>query len=73
MSAPDTYIEKQKKRHKPALLGIKGAIGAGAIIILMLMFFVIGNGRDDTPPAADGSDTTVVPVDPVAPGTNESN
>ena len=27
MSAPDTNVEKEEQKHKPALLGIKGAIG----------------------------------------------
>jgi len=26
MSAPDTNIDKQEKQHKPALLGVKGAM-----------------------------------------------
>jgi hypothetical protein len=73
MSAPDTNIEKQEKRHKPALMGIKGAIGFGVLMVLVLLFFVIGNGRDDETQPGLSSDTTVAPVDPVATGTNESN
>lgn len=79
MSAPDTNPQKQEDRHKPALLGIKGAMIFGALMIGLMLFFVIDNGRgtDETDavtteqPAA--SDTTVAPVDPVVPGTNESN
>lgn len=79
MSAPDTNTEKQEERHKPALLGIKGAMIFGALMMVLLAFFVLGNARDDDaadvvntdPGAAETS--TVAPVDPVEPGTNESN
>ncbi len=79
MSAPDTNTEKQERRHKPALLGVKGAMIFGALMIGLMLFFVLDNGRgtDETEavtteqPAT--SDTTVTPVDPVVPGTNESN
>jgi hypothetical protein len=98
MSAPDTNIEKQEKQHKPALLGVKGAIIFGVVITAILGFILIGNGREDHQPAAEeatqgittdstvpavtdaepngasqADDTNAAPVDPVAPGTNESN
>jgi hypothetical protein len=79
MSAPDTNIKKQEKQHKPSLWGIKGAMAFGLLMIALLMFFVIGNGREDdasgvvnTDPGA-ATTSTAAPVDPVAPGTNESN
>ena len=79
MSAPDTNIETQEKKHKPALLGIKGAMIFGVLTVLVLLFFIIDNGREDV--AEDGVvieqdagvATTPAPVDPVATGTNDSN
>jgi hypothetical protein len=98
MSAPDTNIDKQEKQHKPALLGVKGAMIFGIVITAILGFVLIDNGREDRQPAAEegtqeittdstvpavtdedtsgttqADDTNAAPVDPVAPGTNESN
>jgi len=79
MSAPDTDVEKQEKRHKPSLWGIKGAMLFGALMIILLLFFVIDNGRDDettqglSNSSEAASESTAAPVDPVATGTNESN
>ena len=98
MSAPDTNIDKQEKQHKPALLGVKGAMIFGIVITAILGFILIDNGREDRQPAAEegtqaitndstvpavteedtsgatqADDTNAAPVDPVAPGTNESN
>jgi len=39
MSAPDTNIETQEQEHKPALLGIKGALAFGALMMLGLIFY----------------------------------
>ncbi|MWD26971.1 hypothetical protein E0K89_005715 [Aquicoccus sp. SCR17] len=33
MSAPDTNVEKEEKRHKPALFGVKGSI-----VVVLLLF-----------------------------------
>lgn len=79
MSAPDTNIDTQEKQHKPALFGIRGAMVFGVMMVMLLLFFIVGNGRDDD--AADGVmieqdagvASTAAPVDPVATGTNESN
>jgi hypothetical protein len=83
MSAPDTNTDKQEKRHKPALLGIRSAMIVGVLMIILLLFFVLDNGRgDDVTDGVtdgvmieqnDGTTSTVAPVDPVEPGTNESN
>lgn len=79
MSAPETNIEKQEERHKPALLGIKGAMLFGALMVLIVIFLAVMRGGDEVPPAIDantGVNSTsegAVAVDPVTPGTNESN
>lgn len=47
MSAPDTNVEKQERRHAPALMGIKGAMLFGALMIVILGFIVMSNGSSD--------------------------
>lgn len=80
MSAPDTNIEKQETRHKPALLGIKGAVIFGVVMVLLLLFVILNNGRDDDEAAADlttapavSTETTASPADAGATGTTENN
>lgn len=79
MSAPDTNVEKQEKQHKPALLGIKGAIIFGVLMMVIALFVVVNNAQEgeiapDLSNSSEGaSESTVAPVDPVATGTNESN
>tara|TARA_R110002124_G_scaffold53302_2_gene152813 strand:+ start:261 stop:458 length:198 start_codon:yes stop_codon:yes gene_type:complete len=65
MSAPDTNVERQEKRHKPSLLGIRGAIIFGVVMVLLVILFSVMRGGD---PAVSGSD---VDVETVAPGTND--
>ena len=79
MSAPDTNVDKQEKKHKPSLWGIRGAMLFGALMIILMLFFVIDNGRDGdveqglSNSSEAASESTAAPVDPVATGTNESN
>ena len=47
MSAPDTNIETQERRHAPALIGIKGAMIFGALMIVILGFIVVSNSSPD--------------------------
>ena len=71
MSAPDTNIERQEANHKPSLLGIKGAMIFGALMLVVVIFYAAmqGSGPEET----GTINGTAVTVDPVAPGTNESN
>lgn len=79
MSAPDTNVDKQEERHKPALLGIKGAMLFGVLMVLIVIFLAVMRGGDEPAPAIDantGVNSTsegAASVDPVVPGTNESN
>jgi hypothetical protein len=75
MSAPDTNVEKQEKRHRPSLWGIRGAMVFGILILLgVIGFNMINAGNPDavtnTGGATDG--VTVVPSDTYEPGTNSS-
>lgn len=36
MSAPDTNIERQKKRHRPPLMGF--AVGGIVVVVLVIVF-----------------------------------
>lgn len=53
MSAPDTNIDKQEQRHKPTLLGIKGAMVFGVLMVLIVFFLAVMGGGDDQVPAIE--------------------
>lgn len=77
MSAPDTNIEKQEKRHKPALLGIKGAVVFGALMLLLIVLYsVAGGGETSISEVYDGEVEQTEATngfDTYAPGTNQTN
>ncbi|MFW8636807.1 hypothetical protein [Cribrihabitans pelagius] len=63
MSAPDTNVERQKKNHKPPLLGI-GAVVIFALVLLGLMLLMVfdrGGEQDKAEePAAAAEVQTVI-------------
>ncbi|MEB8385949.1 hypothetical protein OO012_01800 [Rhodobacteraceae bacterium KMM 6894] len=70
MSAPDTNIETQEKRHKGPLSGMFIGVMVAGVMFLGLMIWLVWNGNDpgeDTPAAAESTtDTGTVPlVEPV--------
>lgn len=73
MSAPDTNIDKQEQRHKPALLGIKGAMIFGLVMVLIVFFLAVMGGGDDTEPAIETGSTINSTDDTVAPVASDSN
>ena len=46
MSAPDTNIDREAKRHKPALIGIAFALGVAALLAAGFGLFAI-SGWDE--------------------------
>ncbi|WP_295317180.1 hypothetical protein [Roseobacter sp.] len=63
MSAPDTNIEKQQKRHRPALWGIKGAMMFGFLMMILLFVYVSMYGGEESADAVtntNGSEAGVV-------------
>ncbi len=54
MSAPDTNTERQKRRHRPALMGI-GTAGAVAVVLLagLLVYITV------TADAPEGAETQI--------------
>lgn len=63
MSAPKTDIEKQTRRHRPALIGIAIAAGLGALFFLLNMSTVVdqegpflGEVENDAAPTITQSD-----------------
>lgn len=76
MSAPDTNTDTLEKRHRPALLGIKGAMVFGALMLLGLVGFNMinaGDGEAVTNANARGPETTAAATDVYEPGTNSSS
>lgn len=43
MSAPDTNVEKQEKNHRPSLIGIKGAITFGILMLLAIIAYSLSS------------------------------
>ncbi|MAM61666.1 hypothetical protein [Maritimibacter sp. UBA3975] len=63
MSAPDTSLEREQRRHAPALVGIALAVLIGGIMGAAMTYWAIE--RSDTAPATEEatSDATGMPVD----------
>ena len=55
MSAPDTNIERQEKRHAPSLLGIKGAMIFGALMLIAILGVAMLSSADSGATAYEGS------------------
>ncbi len=47
MSAPNTNVEKQQKRHAGPLVGIVAGVAFVAVILLGFVFFTTGGGDED--------------------------
>jgi len=79
MSAPDTNIERQHANHKPSLMGIKGSIIFGALMLICVIFYAVINGQAPTEATMSGdaagnaAANQSATFDTYAPGTNESN
>lgn len=60
MSAPDTNTEKEEKRHKPSLLGIRGVLVFVAILLIgwLVWVFAAGVGDEDQNPTEDSAPTS---------------
>lgn len=77
MSAPNTNIERQEKNHKPALLGIKGAMLFGVVMLLVIVFFAVMNGSQPSEETLIGTETENgqaqqgTAADPAAAGADE--
>lgn len=62
MSAPDTNVERQEKQHRPSLIGIKGAMIFGALMLIVIMTFALMRSADngatayEAPAAATATD-----------------
>lgn len=65
MSAPDTNIKTQEKRHKPSLFGIAVSLGFAAVLLTAFLFWLSANGNAPEGAAVqiDGRTGAAVPVD----------
>jgi hypothetical protein len=54
MGAPDTNLERQKRRHRWPLIGIGVAVAFG---VGMMLFWLFGTVSDATPP--EGAETQI--------------
>jgi len=65
MSAPDTSLKKQRRRHKGPLIGMAVAILVGGTLLVWLLMRTFGDAPDDaaepTPPSAET--TTGIPAE----------
>ncbi len=77
MSAPDTNIERQTEKHKPALFGIRAAMIFGALMLVGVGIVSVSGGGDTTVGEVYDGDVetkeSTVGFDTYAPGTNQSN
>ncbi|QUJ75087.1 hypothetical protein KDD17_08535 [Sulfitobacter albidus] len=76
MSAPDTNVETQERKHSPSLFGIRAAMIWGGLMIVGLVVFNIANAGDGEAVSnaeASGPVGTTVATDTYAPGTNSSS
>ncbi len=54
MSAPDTNIELQEERHKPALIGIKAAMVFGGLMMIAILGVAMLSTADSGATAYNG-------------------
>ena len=62
MSAPDTNVKRQARRHRPPLIGIALVVGFAAIAMFIWLAWEASEGN--TP----GEDSVVTDTEDVAPG-----
>ena len=62
MSAPHTDLEKQKKRHKAPLLGMRAVVmwSVGLLVLLILFIAFTGNEPEGSDEVVDGRTGEVV-------------
>ncbi|MGR3435169.1 MAG: hypothetical protein ACU0CO_09830 [Shimia sp.] len=56
MSAPDTNVEKQKRRHRGPLRGIAFAVAFAGVLLVLYMIVLIARGEGAEP---DGGEVPV--------------
>tara|TARA_R110002072_G_scaffold18676_6_gene69703 strand:- start:2443 stop:2640 length:198 start_codon:yes stop_codon:yes gene_type:complete len=65
MSAPATNVEKQERRHKVPLMGLKGVVVIAALLLIGLVFYAVLQSDDrETDTLIEHTPTVGVIVDP---------
>ncbi|MFZ5964613.1 hypothetical protein ACOXXX_16830 [Thalassococcus sp. BH17M4-6] len=57
MSAPDTNVKTQEKKHKPSLLGIKGVLVFAGVLLIGFLVWTFAQSDEDTPTSDAGAAT----------------
>ena len=65
MSAPNTDVEKQARRHRPSLLGIGAVVFFALLLLASLMIWLSDNGNvpEEEGALIDGRTGDAAPVD----------
>ena len=72
MSAPDTNIKKQERRHKPSLFGIKGSLIIVALLTIAFVFYLALSGAStDEDDGITGAGTSAVTTEEMVPNAEE--
>ena len=67
MSAPQTNVDTQVKRHRPSILGISGVLIFSTILLILFIMFVVNRGGEPEGAATqvDGRTGEEVPAEAV--------
>ncbi|HBM59266.1 MAG TPA: hypothetical protein DD444_08745 [Citreicella sp.] len=57
MSAPDTNLDRQKRRHKGPLWGIWGGLAVVAVLFVIWLAYAMTDTTPETEPVADPATT----------------